>query len=147
MVGTDFILTNRIRQCIEHASAAKCSIDRYAKPDRGTVATYKLLLQDCYENPTSGFLAKKEYYNSSSINFPSYFVRNRQMLEYDEEIIKMRERIRERINILYPRTKYIRKYIIDDNRLNLYFVKPSEGYSVFDKFKIALKMFLKRKIK
>ena len=133
--------------CMEHANRAKACLDRRALPDSMAVNYYMEHLQDCYDCPTLGFLANKYYYNSPSINFPSKYVQNRRLLECDEEIIMMHEKIRERINNLYPRTKYIRQYIINDDRLSLYYVKPSRGYNFWDKFKISAKIFTKNLLK
>lgn len=147
MIDTNYNYLNRIREYVTHASVAKSRVDCYAKPDNYTVAAYKLLLQDIYEHPTLGFLIKKEYYDNSSINLPSKFVINKQMLECKEEIVEMREKIRQRVNTLYPRTKYVRQYIKNQNRVNLYYVRPGEGFSILDRFKISLKMLLAQKIK
>ena len=48
-----------VASCIDHANRARVQADCYAKPDKYTVKYYLRHLQDCYDCPTLGFLAKR----------------------------------------------------------------------------------------
>lgn len=86
------------------------------------------LLENCNCNPTIGAIAKQQF----SVPQKSFFEKT-YAEKYLENIVK------EKIKSLYPKTKEIRKYIIDNNRLNLDFVTKSQGYNLLDRLKILLK--------
>lgn len=136
-----------LRSCIDHANRTRIHLDAFSKPDKYTIKHYLAHLQDCHDCPTLGFLSKKDYYNLSSINFPSQYVRNKILIESKPEIIAMKAKIHARLSELYPRTKYIRQYIIENDRLSLYYIKQSAVFSYWDKFKIGAKIFLKNLLK
>ena len=66
-----------------------------------------------------------------------------QTIVIDWEAVKELQRaLKNKINELYPRTKHIRKYITDTNRVVLDYVEKARKYTVFNKLKIALKRFI-----
>lgn len=132
-----------VSSCIGNANKARFYIDTFSKPDKYSVKHYLRHLQDCYDCPTLGFLAKKEYYNTNGVAYPSKFVRNKHLIEYEDEVVDMKLKIKKRISELYPRTKYIREYITNSRRINLYMVRLLGKYTYWDKFIIASRKFIK----
>ena len=136
-----------VRSCIQNANSARVHLDAFSTPDKHTVKFYLRHLQDCYDCPTLGFLAKRNYYNTGGISMPSNFVRNKGLIEYDDVVIDMKMKIKERLSVLYPRTKYIREYITNKDRISLYNVKPLEKYTFWDKLMIGSRMLFKSLMK
>lgn len=134
----------KIRQnIIDNAHKAQVQIDIYAKPDNTTVKHYLRHLQDCLDYPTLGFLVKKEYINTTSINHPNKYYINKQILDNNEDVLDLKEKIRKNIDELYPKTQYQRKFIIRNKRISLYWNKPIKPYTKLDKLKIALYKFIR----
>lgn len=80
-------------------------------------------------NPTIGAIAKHQY-----ICDPKYLPEDKYAVKYLKNILK------DKINEFYPKTKKIREYIINDNRLNFNYVTKSKGYNILDKLKILMKI-------
>lgn len=132
---------------IERANRAKSYLDSCTTPDKISVEYYLAHLKDCYEHPTLGFLAKKDYLNYSGLTYPSQYVQNRSIIEDDDKIAHMKIRLKKRLAELYPKTKYIREYITNNDRISMYWVKPADKYTFVDRFKIGLKKLFKRLLK
>ena len=107
-------------------------------PSEYDIKDYKAYLQDLIKNPTRALLAMREQ-DRLGINYVNS-ERNKKILENDISETKLLSKIAEdNIARLYPTTREVRKYIIDNDRVVLGSVKPSKGYSVFNKIAIMLK--------
>lgn len=121
----------------------RVGIDTRLKVDEDNIEDYKKHLRDCDNNPTIGYLAQREYITGKPMNYPECAKRNRHYMERQPEIKALKESIKEKINkTLYPSTKHIRKYIIDNERVVLNRIKKVEKYTIFNKLKIMFKRFV-----
>ena len=111
-------------------------------PDIDDTNIYKAHLEDCEKHPTTGLLAKRKYIDKKKMNYPECAWRNKKIMEREPEIDVLRKSVNEKINKLYPRTKNIRKHIINTDRVVLDFVKPKKHYGKLEKLLIALRKFL-----
>jgi hypothetical protein len=108
-------------------------------PDIDGAAHYRKHLQDCIDNPTIGLLARKKYITGPRMNYPDFAWRNRKIMENDKGIEAAVKYLKGVVNTLYPKTKHIREYMIDKNRVALDEIRPCKGYNRLDKLMIALK--------
>lgn len=118
---------------------SRVHIDTRLMPDEYDLGTYKAHLQDCEKNPTVGMLARKKYINSKPMNYPECAKRNIHILERQPEIDSLKKDIENKINKLYPKTKHIREYIIDNKRVVLDYIEKNKKYTKFDKLMILFK--------
>lgn len=118
---------------------SRVHIDTRLKIDREDILDYKAHLQDCEKNPTVGLLAGKKYITGKPMNYPEYAYRNRCYLERQPEIDSLKKSLKNRINELYPKTKHIREYIINNNRVLLDGIEKSRKYTSLNKLMILLK--------
>lgn len=88
---------------------------------------YKNLLNLTNWKPTIGGIVMRDCFGDVSIHRKDTTVR------YLEELVDFN------IRSLYPKTRKLRQYIIDDNRISLNRVKPVRGYTLLDRLKILLK--------
>lgn len=96
-------------------------------------------LDDCNYHPTTGLLARQQYIENAPKSFPLNFERNKATLRKHPTFKYLNEILEDTLNKLYPKTKKIRQYIIENNRLNLDYVTRAKGYNLIDKLKIFLK--------
>ena len=126
-----------------HAYWARVNIDTRLGRDTQDIDDYKAHLMDCEKNPTIGYLARRKYITGKPMNYPEYAKRNLHFMDKQPEIKALKESISKKINKkLYPRTKHIRKYIIDNERVVLDYVKKSKKYTIFNKLSIILRKFI-----
>ena len=111
-------------------------------PDVENAKCYKAHLQDCIDNPTVGFLARRKYITGKRMNYPDFAWRNKKIMENDNNIKTTKNYLKGYVDFLYPKTKHIRKYIVNNDRVVLDYVKPRQGYNMFEKMLITLKRFL-----
>lgn len=96
-------------------------------------------LDYCNYHPTTGLLA---WHNNIELPYkynPKNFKENLSQINKSPQIIHLKNIVNEKIDSLYPKTKKIRKYIIEDNRLSFDNVTRAKGYKILDKLKILLK--------
>jgi len=121
---------------------SRVGIDTRLKIDDVDINSYKAHLKDCENNPTIGFLAKKEYITGKPMNYPFHARRNMRALERQPEIDTLQKIIKSNINDMYHNTKHIRKYAIDKGRVLLDSVEPIKKYSVLEKILLMAKRFV-----
>ncbi len=91
------------------------------------IQRYKNLLNIANWNPTIGGILKRDCFGDVS----KY--QNNESVRYLESLVDSN------IKSLYPKTRKLRQYIIDDNRISLDCVKPVRGYTIMDRLKILFK--------
>ena len=121
---------------------SRVHLDTSFLPDEYDLGTYKAHLQDCKENPTVGLLAGKKYITGKPMNYPEYAHRNMRYLERQPVISELKKDLKSKINTLYPDTKHIRDYIINNDRVTLDFVEKHKKYTAFNKLMIMLKKII-----
>jgi hypothetical protein len=89
-------------------------------------------LDDCIYHPTTGLIAKQAYLPNLNLKKKTGIVKHPQV-DYLTDLLK------QRMIQLYPKTRKAREYIIENERINLDFVKPSKGYSIIDKLRIFIR--------
>ena len=114
-------------------------LDTTMWPDIEDAKAYKAHLQDCIDNPTVGFLARRKYITGKRMTFPDYAWRNKKIMENDRYIKATKDYLNGYVKTLYPKTKHIREYIVNSDRIALDYIKPCKGYNFFDKMLIAMK--------
>lgn len=107
-----------------------------------TINHYKAHLRDCEKNPTVGLLIKNKYITGKPMNYPIDAKCNFNYVKSQPEIDTLQKSVDNRIQTLYPKTKHIRQYIIDKDRVSLDEVKKARKYTVFNKLGIFLKRFM-----
>lgn len=110
-------------------------MDTTLYPSKGVDADYKAFLKESINNPTVGLLAEKRYI-SGKLNYPDAYHRNREIIEYNPQIAKLKNTLDKKIKELYPKTKEIREYIASSNRVVLNCVEKSKIYNILNKLKI-----------
>ena len=121
---------------------SRAAIDTLLSIDSDNIEEYKSHLQDCEKNPTVGFLARHKYITGKPMNYPITAKRNMRYLERQPEIDSLRKSIENKIKTeLYPRTRHIREYIIENERVTLDEIEKCRKYTKSDKLKILLKRF------
>lgn len=129
-------------QIKNNAVWARASIDSKHKPDAFNLFSYKEHLHDIIKNPTRGLLAKKMFITEKPMCYQGCAKRNFHYIQKQPDIIELIQNIKNRINTLYPNTKHIRQYIVDNNRVVYDKIKPIKKYSLSDKIKILCKRFI-----
>lgn len=90
---------------------------------------------DCQKNPTIGLLTRKQ---AETNNYPEFRKRNQKIFNQAKGIKELKEQFEKTFNeTLYPRTKNIRKYLIEKEFVVLDCVKPrvkSFGKTLFKLF-------------
>lgn len=128
----------KIQQIREHARLAKEAIDQKNVRSSQDVANYAKHLQDLIDHPVSAMIAMRE-----RSRFPHHIDtidHNKKLMEESFlQTSRLFKKYNEMINKLYPKTKHIREYIVDDGRLSLEGVKKSRGYNFIDKLIIFLR--------
>ena len=121
---------------------SRVHLDTSFLPDEYDLGTYKAHLQDCKENPTVGLLAGKKYITGKPMNYPEYAHRNLNYLERQPEIDMLKKSINKKIKTLYPKTRHLREYIIENKRVVLDYTEKSKKYTKFDKLMILFKKII-----
>lgn len=106
------------------------------------VFQHKEHLKDCNNNPTVGLLARRKYITKKPMDYPVHASRNIHHIEKQPEIESLNNSLKNKINELYPKTKQIRQYIINSDRVVLDEVKRSKKYTIFNKLTMILKRFI-----
>ncbi len=121
---------------------SRVHIDTSLRIDDSDIEEYKAHLKDCNENPTIGLLAKRKYITKKPMNYPEYAHRNMRDLESQSVISELKKDLKSRIDKLYPNTKRIRDYIINNDRVTLDIVEKHKKYTAFNKLMIMLKKII-----
>lgn len=91
-------------------------------------ANYARHLEECISNPTLGGIAEQQYLLKSQNRFHKLNPKMRYLIDILNDEKKK----------LYPKTRKVREYIIQDDRLDLLSVTKRKGYNWFAKLKILL---------
>jgi hypothetical protein len=142
MGDTKIGLEPRYSDVIQNAYWVRASLNSRLRPDEYDIKDYKAHLHDCKKNPTIGFLARKRYIKGRPMEYPLAAKRNLRDINKQPEIDILQKSIDEKIQTLYPRTKHIRQYIIDNKRVALDGIEEIRKYTIFDKMAIFLKRFI-----
>lgn len=118
---------------------SKVGIDTSLSIEDHNIDNYKAHLKDCESNPTIGLLARRKYITGKPMNYPAYAKRNIKDLERQPEIDELNKSVKAEIKNLYPKTKHIRKYIIDSERVLLDCTEKSKKYTALNKLAILFK--------
>lgn len=97
---------------------------------------YSPHLENCIHHPTTGLIARHEYINYVQKNYPSYFSKNLHYVENRKEYKYLANILDDRLNQLYPKTKKLRQFLIDENHLSLYFVKSKHKLGLWSKIRL-----------
>lgn len=116
-------------------------IDTTLNVDLEDISNYKEHLKDCNSNPTVGLLARRKYITKKPMNYPIHARRNLRFIKSQPEIKSLNTSLINKINELYPRTKHLRQYIIDSDRVILDGINQSNKSTVFNKLMIFFKRF------
>ncbi|MCM1338702.1 MAG: hypothetical protein NC191_03425 [Muribaculaceae bacterium] len=95
-------------------------------------------LEDCIYHPTTGLLARNKYCKPENI-FHNSITPRRRNLENSPMIKYLNGILQDRMKSLYPKTRKLREYIIDERRISLDSIRPCRGYSFIDKLKILFR--------
>ncbi|MDO4975406.1 MAG: hypothetical protein Q4E61_03725, partial [Alphaproteobacteria bacterium] len=88
------------------------------------------------------FLAKRKYITGKKKFYPEYAKRNLNIFEKQPEIIALKNSIDKKINKLYPKTKLLRQYIINHDRVLLDRIEKIKKYTIKDKLILSLKRLI-----
>lgn len=122
---------------------SRVAIDTRFRADNYSVSDYKAHLNDCYKNPTIGMLANREYITKNPMNYPMQANANLKILKSQPDIKVLLGDIKNKISTIYPKTKHIREYIINHDRVTLNEVKKCRKYSLMDKLIVFCKKILR----
>ena len=117
-------------QIYENIAARLNYINKFNTPTNlGELYTqrYINLLDLSNSNPTVGAIVKRDAFSDVK------FFENNKTVQFLESILK------NNIATLYPKTRKLREYIVEDNRISLNFIKKCKGYNWLDKLKILMK--------
>jgi len=117
-------------------------LDTVFRPDENAIKVCRKHLQDCLDYPTVGMIANRAYVRKKPYNLPKYVARNKNIINNNNEIKMFKGYCKEIIETFYPKTKHIRQYIADNDRVVLDFIKPIKKYTSVDKLKLLLRRFI-----
>ena len=120
---------------------SKVSIDSSLPVGKGA-EMYKAHMRDCRAYPTVGMLAHRKFITGTPMNYPGCAARNIKFMEKQPEVMVLQREIKDKLKKLYPKTKHIREYIINNDRVQLDSIEPVRKYTKFDKLVILLKKFI-----
>ena len=132
----------RFENIRSNAYWSRVHLDTRLCPDFDNIEQYRKHISDCYNHPTTGMLAKRKYITSKPMNYPINAKYNKYVMEMHPSVKELKNSFEQELKTLYPRTKHIRQYIIDNDRVVLDFVERAKKYTLVDKFAILLKRFL-----
>lgn len=123
-----------------NASFVRKELDTRFFPNEYGKYYYEKHLEEAIEHPTISMIAMNEAKKSPLLDFPYHFERNKKIIEEKSGTVKtLKNSLDDIIDFLYPKTKKIRAYIIDNSRIEFDNIKKSKGYNFIDKLKIFLK--------
>jgi len=95
---------------------------------------YANFMSEVAKSPTQGYLIKQQYLNIQHKHKGNMYIENLEKIKQSPLINAIKKGIQDKINELYPNTKIVRKYIIQNKRISVEFVKEKKGYNIFDRF-------------
>ena len=124
------------------ASWLSVHIDSEFVPNQYSTEIYKECMENSERYPLAGLLAKRQYIDKMPKKYPKESQRNQQLIEKDPKIAVLIKKFKEKLKTLYPRTRHIREYIINTDRVVLNAVEPKRDYGKMEKFMLALRRFV-----
>ena len=132
------ISDNSIKRYQENAKNAYFALNSKFKPSSFDVRDYRRFLGDIINNPTKAKLAIREQEKKSGRS--AFYEINKMYMEKNiRDVSMLSKTVKSRINELYPRTKTLRQYIIENDRVVLDEVKRSKGYNILNRLAILIK--------
>lgn len=132
------LYTKSIEKYRDHARNAYYALNSKHVPSEYDIKDYRRYLGDLLNNPTKAMLAMHEQMRTGAPS--ASYARNKKILEQDiYETRVMKEVSQEHIDRIYPKTKKIREYIIEKERVVLDKFKPAKGYNLFNKIAMKFK--------
>ena len=125
-----------------NAQWTRAGIDTTLRVSDYNISDYKSHLLDCEKNPTVGLLARKKYITGKPMHYPEAADRNISYIKRQPEVDFLEKSFKNKIDTLYPKTKHIREYIIDNNRVILDGTKKAQKYTLANKLAIIIKRFV-----
>ena len=122
-----------------NARWSRVHLDTTLWPSEDGKADYASHIKDCIDNPTRGFIARRKYITGEPMNYPEYAKRNKLVFDSQPDVAALNKQLKKDVKRMYPKTKYARAYIINDDRISLDFVKKGRKYTKLDKAIIILK--------
>ena len=110
--------------------------------DKNNIDDYKAHLQDCNNNPTVGMLARRKYITGKPMDHPIHARCNINDMEKEPEIKSLKDNLKKKKKKIYPNTKHIREYIINNDRVTLDGIEKSKKYTTLNKLIIFCKKFM-----
>ena len=126
---------NNIKRIRKNAISASYALNKKSMPAENDILEYSKHLKDKMNYPTIAMLAMREQYPGRVLT--AMYDRNKTYLETHVNETKILNAAAENtIKRLYPKTRSIREYIINNERIVLDFVKKSKGYNILDKLRL-----------
>lgn len=123
-----------------NARMLRNELDTRFFPDDYGKYYYARYLEDTIQQPTVGMIAIHEAKKKPLLNYPRYFERNKKIIEEQSpEVKKLKMFLDETLQNLYPKTKKLREFIIQQNRIDFDTIKKSKGYNLLNKLELFLK--------
>lgn len=111
---------------------AHTEIDSRFPLDESTINFYSKHLKDKIKHPTNGMLAMREM-SKTSKNYPmAYDTKMKILNKQIARTAKLFKKYNDLINTIYPKTKKIREYIINHDKVVLHKVKKTNGFSLIN---------------
>ena len=129
----------KLEKIKSNAYWSRVNIDTKLWPSTVGCDDYARHIQDCIDNPTRGLIARRKYITGKPMNYPEYASRNKLIFENKPKVKILLKKFNDEMKNLYKKTRYARKYIIDDDRLSLDTVTRARKYTKFDRTMIFLK--------
>lgn len=121
-----------------NASALRMELDTKVPLKYTRQPKYFSHMDNCIYHPTTGLIARQEVIHNVQKNYPSQFSKNLHYLRKLDGYEYLSGIIENRLNELYPQTKKIRKFLIENNHFSLYYVKSKQKLNFLAKVKLML---------
>lgn len=105
-----------------HAFWNNVHLDSRLRLNEDAIVDAREHLKDCIKTPTIGLIARKE--TRPRIYYPVHYERNLKKLNEFPEVQNLQEIFRTKLTKLYPKTKNIRRKLIESQRIVLEGIKP-----------------------
>lgn len=122
------------------AKLVRKELDTRFYPDEHGKYYYEKHLENALQHPTSAMIAMQEAKRKPLLNYPNFFERNIKIIEEKSgEVKTLKNSLNDIIDFLYPRTKNLREYIINNNRIEFDTIKRVKKCNFINKLKLLFK--------
>lgn len=129
-------INHELRNIIQNAYSTRALIDSQGTIDKYELNKYAEFLNSVKDCPTRYAIIKRNCYDKAIANYPCDFIRNLRYIDRNPEIKNIKRYINEKFITDYPKTKFIRKYIINKERISLACITGKKGYGIGAKLNI-----------